>query len=140
MFVPVEELIWIRSIAIVLLIVARAMRHVQIAKPKAQDAPQAQEQPASQLVITPDLIETLRQMLTQTTVTEEQAQPPLLLTEGQNQQAGETNGERVKAYLLDHPKAPLREIAEALTISITTARKWRGRVQSVRATARKAKK
>lgn len=140
MFIPVEELIWIRSIAIVLLIVARAMRHVQIAKPKAQDAPQAQEQPASQLVITPDLIETLRQMLTQTTVTEEQAQPPLLLTEGQNQQAGETNGERVKAYLLDHPKAPLREIAEALTISITTARKWRGRVQSVRATARKAKK
>src|SRR2546422_6182760 len=31
-FVPVEALIWIRSIAIVLLIVAHAMRHVQIDK------------------------------------------------------------------------------------------------------------
>ena len=32
MFVPVEALIWIRLIAIVLLIVAHAMRHVQIDK------------------------------------------------------------------------------------------------------------
>src|SRR5260221_4994465 len=32
-FVPVEVLIWIRSVAIVLLIVAHALRHVQTAKP-----------------------------------------------------------------------------------------------------------
>src|SRR5229473_6833097 len=38
-FVPVEALIWIRSIAIVLLIVAHAMRHVQIAKPQGEPAP-----------------------------------------------------------------------------------------------------
>src|SRR5438105_6912398 len=35
-FVPVEALIWIRSFAIVLLIVAHAMRHVQVAKPEAE--------------------------------------------------------------------------------------------------------
>src|SRR2546425_4540396 len=35
-FIPVEALIWVRSIAIVLLIVAHAMRHVQIEKPKAE--------------------------------------------------------------------------------------------------------
>src|SRR5712691_5267330 len=128
-FVPVETLIWIRSIAIVLLIVAHAMRHVQIAKPQEEPAPTQETQPL-QLVITPDLLETLRALLSQTTVTEEQAEKPLLLTEGQTPEAGENNGGRVKAYLADHPKAPLREIAQALTISVTTARKWRGRVQS----------
>src|SRR5947209_9851090 len=35
-FVPVEALIWIRSIAIVLLIVAHAMRHIQIDKVNEQ--------------------------------------------------------------------------------------------------------
>src|SRR5712692_2169816 len=128
-FIPIEALIWVRSITIVLLIVAHAMRHVQIAKSQGEPAPAAQETP--QIVITPYLLETLRFLLSQqTTVTEEQAEKPLLLTEGQTQEEeGANNGERVKAYLADHPKAPLREIAEALTISVTTARKWRGRVQ-----------
>jgi len=46
-----------------------------------------------------------------------------LLTQGQAQEEeGENNGERVKAYLAEHPKATLREIAEVLTISVTTAR------------------
>src|SRR5260370_38105060 len=65
-FVPVEALIWIRSVAIVLLIVAHAMRHVQIAK-KTEDterAPaQTQETQPVRLEITPDLIEALRQAL-----------------------------------------------------------------------------
>ena len=63
----------------------------------------------------------------------------LLLAEGQIQEEeGEKNGERVKAYLADHPKATLREIAEALTISVTTARKWRSR-EGVQATPSKAR-
>jgi hypothetical protein len=70
-------------------------------------------------------------------VTEEQAAPTLLLTEGE---ARENNGERVRAYLAEHPKAPLREIAEALTISVTTGRKWRSRVQKgIQATPSKAR-
>jgi hypothetical protein len=126
-FIPVEVLIWIRSIAIVLLIVAHAMRHVPIGKPTGeQHAPP--QSPAS--LFTPELLDTLRELLQQTSVSEEQTGAPLLLTEGQTQEEeGENNGERVKAYLADHPKATLREIAGALTISVTTARKWRSRVQ-----------
>src|SRR5216683_3039493 len=39
-FVPVEALIWIRSFAIVLLIVAHAMRHVEMKKPAAGVPPE----------------------------------------------------------------------------------------------------
>lgn len=137
-FIPVEALIWIRSIAIVLLIVAHAMRHVHIGKPTGeQHAPQPQT-PAP--LITPELLDTLRGLLQTTSVQEEQA-APLLLTQGQTQEGEEeNNGERVKAYLAQHPKATLREIAEALTISVTTARKWRSRVQEcVRTAPSKAK-
>jgi len=124
-FIPLEALIWIRSIAIVLLIVAHALRHVPLTKPQEQQQP-TQETKTAQLEITPDLIETLRQMLTTTSVTEEPAQRPLLLTGGESQT---NNGDRVKAYLAEHHNATLREIAEALTISVTTAKKWRTRIQ-----------
>lgn len=136
-FIPVEALIWIRSIAIVLLIVAHAMRHVRIGKPKGEQEV-TKEQPAPAVVITPELIETLSGLLaqTQTTVSEEQAGAPLLLTGRQIQEEGENNGERVKVYLADHPKATLREIADALTISVTTARKWRSSVQATTSKAR----
>src|SRR5260370_10481661 len=71
-FVPVEALIWIRSIAIVLLIVAHAMRHVHFAKaaePKVQSSSPA---------LTPELINELRMFLAQTTVSEEQKETPRL--------------------------------------------------------------
>src|SRR6266852_5670633 len=70
-FVPVEALIWIRSIAIVLLIVAHAMRHVELRKPVP--APQGQ---ASSFAITPELLDNLQLLLMQTTVSEEQAETP----------------------------------------------------------------
>ena len=42
----------------------------------------------------------------------------------------ETNNfERVKAYLARHPEATDREVAEALTMSTSTANKWRKRVK-----------
>src|SRR6266480_7636094 len=50
-FIPVEVLIWIRSVAIVLLIVAHALRHVQLAAVPAQQ---------EILSLTPDLVERLR--------------------------------------------------------------------------------
>ena len=110
---------------------------MQVGKPQEQHEAVIQEPQPPQFVNTPDLIETLQGMLTQTTVTEEQAAPTLLLTEGDTQ---ENNGERVSAYLAEHPKATLREIAEALTISVTTARKWRSRVQEgIQATPSKAR-
>jgi len=67
-FIPVEVLIWIRSVAIVLLIVAHAMRHVHAQKLSAAEAGST-PQP---LVLTPELINELRVLLAQTTVSEEQ--------------------------------------------------------------------
>ena len=137
-FVPVEALIWIRSFAIVLLIVAHAMRHVQVEKPEGK----TQQQQQAPLIITPELVETLRVLLTPTTVSEEANTPPLLLPQGEQaantaqeasstdeDEQGTNNSERVKAYLLLHPEAKVREVAEALTISVSTANKWMSRVK-----------
>ncbi len=138
-FVPVEALIWIRSFAIVLLIVAHAMRHVVVDTRPAQTN-QPQPQP---LIITPELLETLRVLFTQTTVSEEANTQTLLLPEGE--QATNTaqevsshdedeqvanNGQRVKAYLTLHPDAKVREVAEALSISVSTANKWMSRIKA----------
>src|SRR5205085_6030172 len=58
-FIPVEALIWIRSIAIVLLIVAHALRHVQL-EPE-QSAPEAVPAPQpTPMVLTPELVGALR--------------------------------------------------------------------------------
>ena len=73
-FIPVEVLIWIRSVAIVLLIVAHAMRHVS-GQNRAEDVQTSVPQPAS-IVLTPELVHELRVLLTQTTVSEEQPEPP----------------------------------------------------------------
>jgi hypothetical protein len=111
-FVPVEALIWIRSIAIVLLIVAHAVRHlgrtvdvaVKTAKPKlvkvelAQPVPPAHEECASQILPAPV----------------------------------NKNFLRVKEYLSHHPDASARTVAQALGMSATTANKW---MQKARNTA-----
>src|SRR6266536_6454916 len=76
-FIPVEALIWIRSIAIVLLIVAHALRHVHReccdAKEVKHEASPAS--PPAPLVVTPELLDALRALLAQTTVSEEATMP-----------------------------------------------------------------
>ncbi len=74
-FVPVEVLIWIRSVAIVLLIVAHAMRHVSATKAEEHTSIQPAAQPIP-LILTPELINELRVLLSQTTVSEEQPETP----------------------------------------------------------------
>lgn len=74
-FVSVEALIWVRSVVIVLLIVAHALRHVQAGE--AQPQQQMQTVPA----ITPELLEKLRVFLAATSVSEEQAETPQLAEE-----------------------------------------------------------
>ena len=39
------------------------------------------------------------------------------------------NHERVKAYIATHSDAKVRDVAEALSISISTANKWMNRVK-----------
>jgi len=140
-FFPIEALIWIRSIAIVLLIVAHALRHVQIARSQEEPPAPTQVIEQPQFVLTPEMIDQLRQLLMHTTVEEEVHQEAL---PSPKEEQAETippedahmtvaklevnNYERVKSYLVEHPKATLHEIAGALTISVTTANKWRTRI------------
>jgi hypothetical protein len=90
-FIPVEALIWIRSLVIVLLIVAHALRHVQ--HEPDQTAPVAAPAPQPvPLVLTPEMVDALRVALVQVTVSEER-QTPQALPSPQSEQ--ETNkGER----------------------------------------------
>lgn len=149
-FVPVEALIWIRSIAIVLLIVAHALRHVSTARIEEGTIklPPSAQQPI-QLEITPELIETLRSLLFETLVTEEHAAPqalpppqaqqseetvqdePPAETQGREAQNGhdQSTYERVKAFLTEHPDAKIREVAEALALKMSTANKWMNKVR-----------
>ncbi len=148
-FIPVEALIWIRSIAIVLLIVAHALRHVHRGHTETTHAA-GPTSPSTPLVVTPELLDALRALLAQTTVSEEATMPYALPSSQSEQEAnkgeqranlaqegtGESdneqvsnNYERVKAYLAVHPDAKVREVAEVLEISISTANKWMIRVR-----------
>jgi hypothetical protein len=140
-FVPVEALIWFRSIAIVLLIVAHALRHVQLERTNSPDS--TATQPAPSMILTPELIETVRALIAQTTVSEETPNTPTLPSPGCQQgqdnpqeaeergegEQGVNNYERVKVYVATYPNAKVRDVAEALSISVSTANKWMNRVK-----------
>jgi hypothetical protein len=50
-------------------------------------------------------------------------------TEEKSDEQGANNYERVKEYLAGHPDAKVREVARALTISVSTANKWMIRIR-----------
>jgi hypothetical protein len=149
MFIPVEALIWIRSLVIVLLIVAHALRHVQREPDHAAAAAVPTPQPTP-LVLTPELVDALRAALSHVTVSAE-PQTPQALPSPQSEQRANTaqeatatgdheqatdereqeanNYQRVKTYLATHPPATDRAIADALAISASTANKWRKRIE-----------
>lgn len=100
--------------------------------------------------MTPELLDALCALLTQTIISEEAHTPPALLSPQAGQEASKgkpiadltkqatgerddeqvaNNYDRVKAYLTVHPKAKVREVAEALTISVSTANKWMIRIK-----------
>jgi hypothetical protein len=74
-FIPVEALIWVRSVVIVLLIVAHALRHVT----PTQEQEKHQQQPAP--TITPELLTELKTFLAATSAAEEQQEQETLLPE-----------------------------------------------------------
>ena len=101
--------------------------------------------------MTPELLDALRALLAQTTISEEATTSPALASprserevSTDEQQAniaqeptrvceneqGANNYERVKVYLAGHPYAKVRDVAEALTISVSTANKWMLRMRS----------
>ena len=141
-FIPVEVLIWIRSLCIVLLIVAHALRHVRPAQSQMTHVTDISSDPkpisASERPLT----------LNQTTVREE---PIQALPAPQSEQVNKTeepgserqnseqaskerprrnNATRVRLYLGEHPNAPVREIARALSLSPSTASKWVNQVKA----------
>jgi hypothetical protein len=109
-FIPIEGLIWIRSITVVLLVVVHAIRHVQTAAPasiRSQVAALEGEKPAKEVTI--EEIDTTPKALP----------APML----QKQKADE-NKERVRAYLADHPTAKAQELVRELSLSLPTVRKY----------------
>ncbi len=155
-FIPVEALIWIRSLVIVLLIVAHALRHVQREPDHATATADPTSQPTPR-VMTPELVDALCTALSHATVSAEPAAPQALpppqgerqasngeqranaaqeatATSDHEQVADEreqeaNNYQRVKTYLATHPQATDRAIADALAISASTANKWRKRIE-----------
>ncbi len=151
-FIPVEALIWIRSLAIVLLIVAHSLRHVQHQDGRSEEP--LPIIPTPQFTLTPELVDELRTALTQISISEEIQQGMLIPHREQEaniaqdaisrevseqstnndeqlerEDSKETNNhERVKKHLVGNPKATDRDIAEALDISTSTANKWKKRV------------
>lgn len=161
-FIPVETLIWVRSIVIVLLIVAHALRHVGTQGKQAEN--RLDQQPV--MTITPELVALLQglvqNMLTQAYTSiredradsiEQQRDTSLTLVLGEPRQIaapedeelpqvqqsdqpeaepGEepvNNFERVRAYLAQHPQAKVTEVAEALSIAMSTASKHVSKVR-----------
>ena len=138
-FVPVEVLIWIRSIAIVLLIVAHAMRHVQIDKITPNII-------VSVDAITPEPTAQKYELAALTTVCEESQKKqqtlvlpqakddsPALLTTRRTSRAkrkASSNYERVRAYMDTHQNVSVRDVAKALNIGISTANKWMQKVKN----------
>jgi hypothetical protein len=113
--VPVEALIWIRSVAIVLLIVAHAMRHVSGQK-RTEDTEAPLPQPAP-IVLTPDLVAQLRVLLSQTIVSEEQAETPQLTETAtgtdRNGQGSEEQATHGTGLFTDVPEADRNKVIEA---------------------------
>jgi hypothetical protein len=110
--IPVEALIWIRSVAIVLLIVAHAVRHVQLEEKQSvrEKCTVVQSKPTvvNQTVVQED---------------EQKALPPPKPVQNDNY-------ERVRVYIVDNPKATARTVGKALGMSATTANKWMSRVRA----------
>ena len=125
-----------------LLIVAHALRHVQLEPEQSAPATVPAPQPVP-LVLTPELVDALRAALAQVTVSEEpetlQALPSPQGEQWANtaqenlgesgDEQGANNYERVKAYLAGRPDAKVREVAKALRISVSTANKWMIRIR-----------
>lgn len=149
-FVPVEALIWIRSLCIVLLIVAHALRHVRPEQISSRTFPtEISEQ--SLRTVRPEQVSSPN---TSAAVPEQSlpmvatgADHPLALPappseqgeqdQGVRASSPETNGgpeeaalvantnyQRIKDYRHEHPQAKIREIARALALSTSTVSKW----------------
>jgi len=111
-FVPIEALIWVRSIAVVLLVVVHAIRHVQVDTPTPLRPQGAGVQS--------ELQESLEEVTIEEITSEQKALPAPML----QKLKAEENKRKVQAYLMDHPQAKAQELVIALSLSLPTVRKY----------------
>lgn len=135
-FIPVEVLIWIRSLCIVLLIVAHALRHVRPVQSQTTSVagvpsePQPISAPEHPLSLNQTTVreEPVQALLTpqseQVNKTEEPGNERQNSEQASKERPHRNNATRVRLYLDEHPNAPVREIARALSLSPSTASKW----------------
>lgn len=115
--IPLVWLVSMRSLCVILLIVAHAMKYVSAGS--SPDEPMAV---AALEVETP--IEQPAQPEPEIEITEEKPEQPKALPAPRKRTAGNDNLERVRAYKADHPKASVRQAARDLNLSISTTAKW----------------
>jgi hypothetical protein len=140
-FVPVEVLIWARSCAVILLIIAHAVKHIDLSEKDTSPIPLDEEHIARMVsvpggcvqcahataeaqplqAINCNLVDTKEPGVP---VEEETVKllPKPSLAEMKKQEA-EINKEKVSEYLALHPQAKASEIAKALSLSLPTVRK-----------------
>jgi hypothetical protein len=111
-FIPIEGLIWIRSITVVLLVVVHAIRHVQADTPPILRPQVAVGQPEQQT--------RSEEVTVQEIASEQKALPAPML----QKLKAEENKRKVQAYLTDHPQAKAQELVIALSLSLPTVRKY----------------
>jgi hypothetical protein len=115
--IPLVWLVSMRSLCVILLIVAHAMKYVSADSSPNETVPMA---------ATP--IEQPNKPEKEIEVTEEKPAKPKALPAPKNQAATNDNRERVEAYIAEHKdddkKPTVREVAKALGMSISTANKW----------------
>lgn len=123
--VSIESLVWLRSISIVLLIVAHAVKYADgvgsIPTDRIQDQDQAEESEGEQevneqVVVTEDVCE--QPKVEQPDV--KSALPP----PKQRCSANMDMLQRVQAYMLEHPNATARKAGSDLNMSASTANKY----------------
>jgi hypothetical protein len=118
-FVPVEALIWIRSLAIVPLIVAHAIRHVELRKLAPAPTPPGQAAPFG---ITPELLDNLRVLLTQTTVSETHRETPMLSETATATQEPENGTEPEPITLPGVPREDIDKVLRAYHLGVPRRR------------------
>lgn len=111
--IPLVWLVSMRSLCVILLIVAHALKYV------SADSSPSEPTPIPVSVAEP-VVEQLEQPIT---ITEEQPKPKALPSPKKRTANGD-NLERVRVYMAEHQGASVRQVAKDLELGISTANKW----------------
>ncbi len=131
-FVPIEALIWVRSIAVVLLVVVHAVRHVGEDK-NTESTRSVEPSPngcSVQLSVQNQTILVEKPQPDQISVQKVQVEQKTLPAPMQQKLKAEENRERVNAYMAERPEAKAQELVAALSLSLPTVRKYMKKIAS----------